>query len=127
MKRRDVSLNVFDYFAFKMCRRNFVQRDKVSTEAIVRMCSVRKDVLRNFVKFTGKHLCQSLFYFLIKFQASVCNFIKKETLAEVFPCEFYEISTNTCSYKTPPVAAFVSTYISANLLKISWRSLMHLR
>ena len=25
------------------------------------MCSIRKDVLTNFVKFTGKHLCQSLF------------------------------------------------------------------
>ena len=25
-------------------------------------CSVRKGVLRNFVKFTGKHLCQSLFF-----------------------------------------------------------------
>ena len=24
-------------------------------------CSLRKDVLRNFAKFTGKHLCQSLF------------------------------------------------------------------
>ena len=24
-------------------------------------CSVRKGVLRNFAKFTGKHLCQSLF------------------------------------------------------------------
>ena len=23
-------------------------------------CSITKDVLRNFVKFTGKHLCQSL-------------------------------------------------------------------
>ena len=26
-----------------------------------RRCSVRKGVLRNFAKFTGKHLCQSLF------------------------------------------------------------------
>ena len=26
------------------------------------MCSVRKGVLRNFAKFTGKHLCQSLFF-----------------------------------------------------------------
>ena len=26
-----------------------------------RMCSVKKGVLRNFAKFTGKHLCQSLF------------------------------------------------------------------
>ena len=25
-------------------------------------CSVKKGVLRNFVKFTGKHLCQSLFF-----------------------------------------------------------------
>ena len=30
-------------------------------------CSVRKGVLGNFAKFTGKHLCQSLF--LIKLQA----------------------------------------------------------
>ena len=38
-----------------------------------------KDVLKNCAKFTGKHLFQSLF--LIKF-------IKKETLAKVFSCEF---------------------------------------
>ena len=25
-------------------------------------CSIRKGVLRNFTKFTGKHLCQSLFF-----------------------------------------------------------------
>ena len=27
-----------------------------------RRCSVRKGLLRNFAKFTGKHLCQSLFF-----------------------------------------------------------------
>ena len=27
-----------------------------------RRCYVRKDVLRNFAKFTGKHLCQDLFF-----------------------------------------------------------------
>ena len=27
-----------------------------------RRCSVKEGVLRNFVKFTGKHLCQSLFF-----------------------------------------------------------------
>ena len=27
-----------------------------------RRCSVRKSVLRNFTKFTGKHMCQSLFF-----------------------------------------------------------------
>ena len=25
-------------------------------------CSAKKDVLRNFKKFTGKHLCKSLFF-----------------------------------------------------------------
>ena len=33
--------------------------------------------------------------FLIKLQAEDCNFIRKETLAQVFSCEFYKISKNT--------------------------------
>ena len=46
-------------------------------------------VLKNFAKFIGNHLCQSLF--LIKLQASslqLCNFIKKENLAHVVSCKF---------------------------------------
>ena len=42
--------------------------------------------------------------FLIKLQG---NFIKKETLAQVFSSEFYEISKNTFSYRTYPVVASV--------------------
>ena len=34
-----------------------------------------------------------------------CNFIKKETLAQVFSCEFSEISKNTFFYRAPLVAA----------------------
>ena len=49
-----------------------------------RRCSVRKGVLRNFAKFAGKHLYQSLF--LLKLQT--CNFIKKEALAQVFSKTF---------------------------------------
>ena len=51
----------------------------------------KKGVLRNFAKFTGKHLCQSLCFN----RPQACNFIKKETLAEVFSCEFCEISKKT--------------------------------
>ena len=58
-----------------------------------RSCSVRKSVLRNFAKFTGKYLCQSLS--LNKVAGQACNFIKKETLARVFSCECCEISNNT--------------------------------
>ena len=34
-----------------------------------------------------------------------CNFIKKETLAQVFSCEFCEVSKNTFFYRIPLVAA----------------------
>ena len=37
---------------------------------------------------------------------SLFNFIKKETLGQVFSCEFSEISKNTSSYRIPLVAAF---------------------
>ena len=64
-----------------------------------RRCSVRRDVLRNFAKFTGKYLCQSLS------QVEGCNFIKKETLAQVLSCEFCKISTNTFFTEHPWVIA----------------------
>ena len=62
-----------------------------------------KNVLRNFTKFTGKHLCQSLFF--NKVADSACNFIKKETLAQAFSYEFCEVSKNTFFYRTPLLAA----------------------
>ena len=56
-------------------------------------CSMKKGVLKNFAKLTGKYLCQSLFF--IKVAGAACNFIKKEILAQVFSCGFCEISKNT--------------------------------
>ena len=52
----------------------------------------KKGARRNFAKFTGKH-------------AEACKFIKKETLAQVFSCEFCEISKNIFTYRTSPMAA----------------------
>ena len=49
----------------------------------------KKNVLKNFAKFTGKHMCQSLF--LMKLQAEAFNFIKKETLVQVFSYEFCKV------------------------------------
>ena len=37
--------------------------------------------------------------------AEACNCMKKETLAQVFSCEFCEISKNTFFYRLPLVAA----------------------
>ena len=48
------------------------------------MCSVRKGVLRNFAKFTGKHRWQSLF--LIKLQTEATA----SALSRVFSCLFQQ-------------------------------------
>ena len=56
-----------------------------------RKCYVKKSVCRDFVKFIGKHLSQSTFFNKVE----AWNFIKKETLAHVFSCEFCKISKNT--------------------------------
>ena len=55
---------------------------------------MKKGVIRDFIKFTGKHLRVRV-SFLVKLQAQVCNFIKKETPAQVFSSELCEISNNT--------------------------------
>ena len=56
----------------------------------------KKGVLRNFAKFTEKHLCQVLFFTKVAgLGPRACNSFNKETLAQVFSCEFCEISKNT--------------------------------
>ena len=46
----------------------------------------------------GGEICSNIY------KPEACNFIKKETLALVFSCEFCEIFKNTFFYRTPPVA-----------------------
>ena len=52
--------------------------------------------------------------FCKKGKPQVCNFNKKETLAQVLSCEFCEISKNTFSYRTPLMAAS-EVLLEANL------------
>ena len=65
----------------------------------------KKGVVKNFAKFTGKHLLPA--FFLIKLQAGGLQLYLKETRAQVFFCEFCGIFKNTVFCRTPPVAAFV--------------------
>ena len=60
-------------------------------------CSLRKGVLRNFVKFTGKHLRQSLFFNKAAGLRSDTGkkLCQEKTLAPAFSYEFCEISKNT--------------------------------
>ena len=62
----------------------------------------KKAVLKNFSKFTRKHLYQGLFFNKV---AGLRPATLLKTLAQVFSCEFWKISKNTFFYKTPPVAA----------------------
>ena len=45
-----------------------------------------------------------------------CNFIKKETLAQLFSCEFCEISTSTFFHRTPLMAASVNELVRIDVL-----------
>ena len=54
----------------------------------------KKGVFRNFAKFTGKHLCQSLFFTKVAGLRPV-TLLKKETLVQVFSCEFCAIFKST--------------------------------
>ena len=54
--------------------------------------------------------------FLIKLQGAPAILLSKES--QVFSCEFCEISMNTFSYRTPPVAASLFSTEAKNMLKI---------
>ena len=70
------------------------------SEAVVRRYSIKKVVLTNFAKLTGKHLC-----FFNKVVGLRPASLLKKILAQVFSCEFCEISKNTFCYRTPLMAA----------------------
>ena len=72
-------------------------------EAVVQWCSVKKVFLK-ISQNSQKNTCARV-SFLISCSPRACNFVKKETLAQVFSCEICEISKNTLLYKTPLVAA----------------------
>ena len=63
-----------------------------------------KGVLKHLPKFTGKHLCQSLFFIEVA-GLRPPTLLKKETLTQVFFCKICEILKNTFFDRTPPVAA----------------------
>ena len=65
---------------------------------------MKKVVLRNFTKFTGKHLCQSLFFNKVP-GLGLQLYLKRDSGTGV-SCEFCEIAMIAFFYKTLPVAAY---------------------
>ena len=79
--------------------------DLNSWEAVVRKCSVKKVFLEILQKSQEKSFVRACF--LIKLQVSGLQLCQKreEILAQLFSCEFCEISKNTFYYKTALVTA----------------------
>ena len=59
----------------------------------------KKNVLRNFTKFTGKHLCQSLFINKVA-GLRPATLLKKRLLYRCFPVNFVKL-LRTLFYRTP--------------------------
>ena len=64
----------------------------------------KKDVLRNFAKFKGKHLCQSPFFNKVA-GLKPPTLLKKRPWHRCFPVNLAKFAKNTCFYRTSPVAA----------------------
>ena len=77
-------------------------------------CSVNKGVLRNFAKFTGKHLCQCRFFSkvaglrpatLLKKRLWPATLLKKRLWHRCSPVNFAKF-LRTLFYRTPPDDCF---------------------
>ena len=77
----------------------------------------KKGVLRNFTKFTGKHLCQNLFFNKVA-GLSPATLFKKRLWHRCFPVEFCGISKNTFLHRTPLNAASELLPLNSNISSI---------
>ena len=69
-----------------------------------RRYSLKKRVLESFAKSTGKYLCWSLFFNKAA-GLRPAILLKRETLTQMFSCEFWKIFKNTVFHITLPVPA----------------------
>ena len=104
----------FDKRQVFKCWKYSERNNRIDNISSHRRCSVTKSVLRNFSKFTGKHLCQILSFNKVAgllFNKVVglrpATLLKNRLWHRCFPVNFCEISKNTFCYRTPPVAASV--------------------
>ena len=90
-ENQDPAISELKYF------KTFDEKSSTSVRNVIpSFRSSRPEVLRLVLRCRGVQRSCRL---------DACNFIQKETLAQVFSCEFCEISKNTFSSRTPSVAA----------------------
>ena len=74
-----------------------------------------KNVFLKVLQNSQENICARV-SFLMKMQAEACNFIKKETLAQVISCKFCEIFKDTFSYRIQLNSCNSNSYNSKNHL-----------
>ena len=77
---------------FFFCLFHSISVETEVIEAVNQSCSVKK-VFLEISQNSQENTCARV-YFLIKLQGTTVILLKKETLAQVFSCEFYKISKN---------------------------------
>ena len=99
-KRKRLNKGNFFFRNSKVCNRMASSKKQERTEAVAWRFSVKK-VFLEILQNSQESNCARVLLPL------ACNFINKETLAQVFSNEFCEISKNTFYYRTHRVATSV--------------------
>ena len=79
------------------------------SEAATRGVLYKRSVVKNFTKFTGKHLCQSLFFNKVAglmpatlFKKRLATLLKERLWNRCFPVNFAKFLRTPLLYRTPP-------------------------
>ena len=67
-----------------------IENDEPEAEAVARRCFFKKGALKNFAKFTGKHLCQSLSFNKVV-GLMPATLLKKSLWHRCFPVNFAKV------------------------------------
>ena len=92
-------------------------QDARSSEAVVQRCSVKKGVLTNLAKFTGKHLRQSLFFNQVG-GLRPTTLLKRRLWRMCFPVNFVKFLRTPFSQNTPGGCFCWNTYVNKILRKV---------
>ena len=88
-------------------------------------CSKKKGVLKNFVKFTGKHLCQSLFFNKVE-ELRPATLWKKRLWRRCFPVDFAKFLRTPFFYLQWLLLKFISHHTKEMLyVRGSLHALFH--
>ena len=92
---------------------------QMTTRSSHQRCSARKGVIRNFSKFTGKHLFQVLFYNKVA-GPEPATLLQTRLWHRCFPMNFEKVSKSTFSLRTPLNDCFstIQHFLAENPSKI---------